>query len=488
MARIIGTVSRFALATAVLTFASGCGNNYRPVVSAINPVGPAAQPAKYAIVISNPGPTVTGGSDSPGLLTFVDFSGDEVVVTVNVGVDPYYLILNGANGYTLNGDRTLSTFTLSTGLITSQIQQTTLLPSNNDANGNLVLPTSIFPQNTYTYVTQPGNNPGVAPATPPPGRNSIAEFVGTNPLALQQELPVDKSFSPIFIAGNVNSTRSFAITPNVDPTVPGQVATIENITPNATIDPSPLTVGRGPVYGVMTADGRRVFIMNQIDGTVSVINAQTNLLDIPPTGSSNPIKVGTAPLWADFAPTLNQLVVANAGDGVSPGSVSIISIPLCSPTTQPTNPTCDANNPVDATGFGTVLANVPTGLNTVMVSVLQDGTRAYVANTGDPTLPCGLPPAVPGSTTVCSVSVVNLTTRKVTRTIYSLPDGQCQAATSYLCGHPAYIAATTGSPTGKVYVVSKDSTNLSVIRTDTDTVDATIPLQGKGVAVRLSAQ
>jgi hypothetical protein len=32
-------------------------------------------------------------------------------------------------------------------------------------------------------------------------------------------------------------------------------------------------VGRGPVYGVMTLDSRRAFILNQTDGTVSVINA-----------------------------------------------------------------------------------------------------------------------------------------------------------------------------------------------------------------------
>ena len=34
----------FALAAAVLASVIGCGNTYRPVVSAINPVGPAAQP------------------------------------------------------------------------------------------------------------------------------------------------------------------------------------------------------------------------------------------------------------------------------------------------------------------------------------------------------------------------------------------------------------------------------------------------------------
>jgi DNA-binding beta-propeller fold protein YncE len=464
----------FALAASLLTLLAGCGNTYRPVVSAINPVGPAAQPAKYAVVISTPSAT------APGLVTFVDFSGDSILITANVGVDPYYLVLNstGTAGYTLNGDGTLTSFAISTALLSSQIFQTTLLDSND------VLPLSILPQGTFTYVTQPNDNPP-AFTTPPLGRNSIAEFTGS-PLSLQQELPISPAFSPVYVAGIASGSRSFAISQAINGG-PGQVATIENTT-TATIDPNPITVGRGPVYGVETADARRVFIMNQTDGTVSVINAQTNALDIVPTGATNPIPVGTSPLWADFAPTRNELVVANAGDGVNPGSLSIISIPLCSTTSQITNPNCDPNNPVDGVGFGTVLATVPTGINTVMTSVLQDGTRAYVANSGNLSLPCALPPAVPGVSTICSVSVVDLTTNTLSQTLYSLPDSECQATTTpTICGHPTYIAATTGSPTGKVYVVSKDSTNMSVIRTDTDSVDTIVPLQGTGVSVRVTA-
>jgi YVTN family beta-propeller protein len=54
--------------------------------------------------------------------------------------------------------------------------------------------------------------------------------------------------------------------------------------------------------------------------------------------------------------------------------------------------------------------------------------------------------------------------------------------------HPTFIAATTGTPTGKVYVTSPESKTMTVIRTDTDAVDTTIPLQGFGVQVRVTAQ
>jgi YVTN family beta-propeller protein len=463
------SLSGIALAALVLVFTTGCENAYRPVVSAVNPVGPAAQPQKFAVVISNPGPSVPNGPDNPGLVTFVDYSGDTVLITANVGVDPYYLILNATTtaatsttGYTLNGDGTLTSFDISTSLLTSEILQSTLL------NNNGILPTSLFPQSTFTYVTQPG-------------RNSVAEFQAT-PLNLQQELPINPAYAPVFVAGVSGAPRSYVLS-TANNGGPGLVNTLENTT-TATIDPTPIPVGRKPVYGVMTADGRRVFVMNETDGTVSVINAQTNLLDTLPSGATNPITVGTNPLWADFAPTRNELVVANQGNGTSPGSVSIISIPLCTATAVPTNPNCDPNNPVDSTGFGTVLATVPVGVNPQMVGVLQDGTQAFVVNQGNTSVPCG--PATATQPANCSVSVINLTSNTVIATI-PLVTTPVTSTTAVANGHPNYIAVTTGTPTGKVYVTSPESEFMTVIRTDTDAVDTTIPLQGKGISVRVTA-
>jgi DNA-binding beta-propeller fold protein YncE len=440
--------------------AIGCGNTYRPVVSAINPVGPAAQPQKFAVVISTTGTTT---NPTPGLVTFVDVFGDTVLITAQIGVNPYYLILNsgGNTGYTLNSDHTLTTFDISTQLLQSQVLQTTLLPGAN--------PVSIFPEGANTYVTDPG-------------LNAISQFVG-QPLNLQQELGINPAFTPIYVVGIASAPRVYAISQRVGGG-PGQVATIE--TTSNTIDPNPITVGSGPVYGVMTGDAKRAFIMNQTDGTVSVINAQTNLLDVVPAGATNPITVGQSPLWADFAPARNEMVVANAGDGVHAGSVSIISIPLCSATALPGNTNCDPNNPVDAVDFGKVLATVPVGVNPRMIGVLQDtnNSRAYVVNGGNPNLPCAAPTAAQPLGN-CTVSVINLTTNTVTATI-PLPVTPITGASPNINGHPNYIAVTSGTPTGKVYVTSPESNFLTVIRTDTDTVDLTIPLQGNGVSVRVT--
>jgi YVTN family beta-propeller protein len=426
----------FVFSAAVLSSLIGCGNTYRPVVTAINPVGPAGQPQKYAVAVAS------SPNGTPGLMTLVDFSGDTILVTPNVGVNPYYLAVDtgGTTGYTLNGDGTLTSFDISPSLMTNQVLQTTLLPGAN--------PASLFASASNAYIAEPG-------------RNAVALLKGSPP-ALQQELPV--AANPVYVAGLGGAARYYVISQGTGAAngVATAVETSTNTLSNA------ITVGKSPVYGVISTDGKRAFIQNKGDGTVSVINVQTNQLDTfhdptDPTGIriTSTIPVGPSPVWADLVSSRAELVVANAGNGTSAGSLSIINTPLCSVAAQ-NNPNCDPTNPIDATGFGQVLATVPVGHSPIMVSVLQDGTRAYVANFADST-----------------VSVVNLTTNTVTATIP-------------VVGRPIYIAATQGTPTGKVYVVSADTVApnknsvMTVIRTDTDTVTTTINLQGTGVSVRVT--
>ncbi|HEY0264833.1 MAG TPA: YncE family protein [Granulicella sp.] len=439
--RFLHAAALAALGAAGFLSLAGCGNNYRPVLTAINPVGPSAQPEKYAVVLSDP------GNNNPGIVTLVDFSGDTVVITANVGVSPKYLILgtSGAYGYVINGDNTINNFSVINSLITSQVLSTTL-PSGS-------VPTSIFPQSANIYVSDPGTN-SVDQLRQTTGSTTAS---GT-PIAFNQGLPVT---NPTFVFGIPTANSRGYVLSSADSQSGGAPTAVGIDTATNTLS-AHLPVGVNPVYGVMTADGKRAFVMNKGDNTISVINAQANTLDTTPATGSSIVPVGVGPIWADFAPTLNEVVVANAGDGSSPGSLSLVSIPLCNASSVTSNPNCDANNPVDANGFGTLLKDIPVGVNPVMVSALQDGTRAYVANAGN-------------STTEGSVSVVDLNSQRVTTTIP-------------LSCHPNYIAATTGSPTGKVYVTCPDSKDMTVIRTDTDSIDLTIPLQGTGVSVRVSAQ
>ena len=352
-------------ASVVVVMSGGCGQQYRPVVSAINPVGPAGQPTKYAVAISNPGPNI------PGLVTFVDFSGDTILSTPNILVSPTYFTAtaSGGEGYVVNASGSFNNFPLGNPatLITSNIGQTTLA-----AGAGAVSVSAFALSGSASTVFIPEIN-----------LSRIAALTSSGTVSLTQELAVGTN--PVFVVGADGTRRGYAISQG-NGGGNGQVAAIEGspLSISATIP-----VGNIPVYGVMTPDGNRAFIMNKGSGTVSVINVPNNTLDvnmptIPATGT-----LGVNPVWADLSPRTNsvagtqELVVLNAGSGTSAGTLSVISIPLCNATAQPTNPNCSATNPVDATGFGTVLGSITVGINPTMVSILQDGSRAYVVNQVD---------------------------------------------------------------------------------------------------------
>ena len=97
-----------AAALLVLVGTTGCGSQYRPVITPVQPTGPAAQPTAYAVVFSQPGlvpPTQLSASAvpcpgssfgnsgfaeyaNPGVVTILDFSGDSVMAQAQLGVGP----------------------------------------------------------------------------------------------------------------------------------------------------------------------------------------------------------------------------------------------------------------------------------------------------------------------------------------------------------------------------------------------------------------
>ncbi len=212
-----------------------------------------------------------------------------------------------------------------------------------------------------------------------------------------------------------------------------------------------LPVGICPVFGLGSSDNLRAFILNRGSGTVTVIDAQKNTLDNqinPTTGLPNStLTLPAGPVYAELYDATSQLVTANYDSD----TISVIDV------------TTDAFDN-DAPTFGTI-HNVTVGGGPSSVTVLQDGSRAYVANSKDST-----------------VSVVNLSSYTVEKTI-TLPLNQDGSTP-----HPRTIVSTYNYPTGKVYVSSPDSQNLVILRTDTDTVDATLQLQGNLIDTRVTRQ
>ncbi len=446
------------IAGLALLVAIGCGNQYRPVVTPIPPTGPAPEPTADVLLVSQPDftPLPQGLSSpctgvvypTPSVFTLVNFSGDSIVAQANGGNGPLTFSLDiSGSGYAFapNCDGTLTTALPSVAsLLTQKVQTSTLLPDSE--------PTNTLLANGSLYVTEVGLHGPTCQVT-----NCVAQMTGS-PEALKQEIPVAPSV--INLSGYGSGERIYSISQgnSLSGTQPawgdcdnpsavtanGEADAIETV--NNTIS-ARLPLGICPVYGFMTPDTYRTFVMNRGSGTVTVINSQLNAID-----SQHPtITVGAGPVYADYYQNGQLLVTANYDSN----TISIIDVSL------------DVYGN-DSSTFGTVRATVPVGLHPVEVSVLQDGSRIYIANQGQ-IAPDGTV-AVPGS-----VTVVNLTTFAVEKTIP-------------LTSNPHAIASVYNYPIGKVYISSQNSPYLTIIRTDTDIVSATPEMQGNIIEMRVSSQ
>jgi YVTN family beta-propeller protein len=470
-----------ALVTATLI--AGCGSTYRPVVTPITPSGPSAQPSSYAVVVSAPSPT------SPGVATVIDYSGDSVLALAPIGVGPETFSIDalGANGYTVNSDGTLSNFPISSSLQAKQVQYTTL-PST-------AVPVNLFSPSSGLFAADLTGN--------------VVDYFSGFPQSFKLAIPVDQppagEPTPVMVVGApTNSQRVFTLSQgavasgvacNNSPSTVGANGAADGIelttftlTSQIALDPYNAATGsmnaQCPVYGIESADGRRLFVLNRGSDTISVINTQFNTLDqcvpflnqngqtvnchpmlplslkavsamstaytaagSPSNLPSGPPPNGTAgmtatagPVYAEYNTATSQLVVANY-DG---GTISVIDV-------------SEDEYGNDSATFGTTYT-IPVGANPASVTVLADGSRAYTANQTDQT-----------------VSIVALSSHTVEKTLA-------------VSGHPRTVVSTQNSQYGKVYVASPDTPYLTILRTDLDIVDTTVLVEGNIVDVRVTTQ
>ncbi len=462
-------------AVGLLGLLSGCGAQYRPVVTPVNPTGPASQdPNANFVVISTNSPATNG------LATLINGPGDTIMAQATLGNGPFSFALDssGSFGYSLNSNGntnvTLDAYATSapaassataTGLQTRNVTNSTLTPGSN--------PTAIFAVASNLYLLEPYTT--LSPTMPGATTAALAVLSRQVPAAtadqvttapnLQQEIPIAPN--PVQFAGTPISSRIYAIsqgqsaatsgtgavvsldinacnTPGAVAT-PGEVASIE--TPVNAVS-AHLPVGICPVFGLMSGDNNRAFILNRgVDptvgsSTVTVINVQQNAIDtgftISPTIPAGVIPVSNGPVHAAIYQPAGLLVTANYDSN----TVTVINVGL------------DIYGN-DSPNFGQT-HTIPVGKGPVAVTILQDGSRAYVANQTDGT-----------------VSVVDLTNYVVTKTIPVFGGA-----------HPDAIASVSGIGTGAVFALSKDSQYITAIRTDTDQVSANIFLQSFGMALR----
>ena len=453
-------------AVAAAVAIAGCGNNYRPVVTPITSSGPATQPSAYAVVVSAPSPITAG------VVTIIDYAGDSIMAQVPIGPGPTAFTIDeyGGTGYTFNTDHTISNFPVSTSIQPKNVSYTTLpvgaQPLNIDAPANALWIGDLAGNQVDTFASVPASfklSIPMAPATTP------VFVAGTPTTQGQREYVVSQNIaSPSGVECNLS--------PSTQPN--GVVTPVEVASSTADL---PIPVGRCPVFAVQSPDQRRLFVLNRGDDTVSVINSQNNALDsctpflnqngqlvkchpvlplsttavlattvTPPNGTSG-MPVTAGPVYAEYNPTKNLLVVADY-DG---GTVSVIDVS-----------TDEYGN--DSSTFGTMYT-IAVGKNPASVTVLYDGTRAYTANQGDFTTGCAI------SACNGSVTILNLSSHSVEKT---LP----------VVGVPRTVVSTQSSLYGKVFVASTNSPYLTILTTETDLVDTTVLLPGDVVDVRATSQ
>ncbi len=301
-----------------------------------------------------------------------------------------------------------------------------------------------------------------------PGDNTVTSYftlggVGTTITTIN----MPPGSSPVFVHTN-EATSMYVALSGADPACGGGRGDVGFISQGLLTLTGTTCVGVNPVALAETADGLKVFVVNQGDNTVSVMATVDH--SIP-----NTIGVGSAPVAAALSAD-NYLYVANSGSGTVT-VINAVSEAVVGAVPVGTNPTAvkyDSTNKlilVANTGSNNVTTInadstsstflstgiIPVGAAPGAITVLANGSRAYVANRGDNT-----------------VSVISPSTSAVTKII---PVGAA----------PVSIASSGDS--SKVYTANSGSANVSIIRTSDDTVVSTmstLPATPKYVVVSTS--
>ncbi|HEY3704334.1 MAG TPA: hypothetical protein VGL22_04685 [Terracidiphilus sp.] len=428
---------------------AGCGAGYRPVITPTSPSGPASQPASLVAVVSAP------SSTTPGVATIIDYSGDTIMATAPIGPGPTSFTIDqtGSNGYTVNSDGTLTNFPVTATLQQKNVEYTTLPATAKVLN--------LFSPSAGLYAADLSGD--------------VVDVLGGFPATFKLAIPV--AATPLTVIGPSSiGQRNYVISQgfsdstgvacNVAPRTTAALGEADAIETASNTVSARIPLGKCPVYGVQSPDGRRLFVLNRGDDTITVIDSENNTLNDrcpPPTGCTNqagqqyfshprlPLSTSAGlggagvpaiagPVYAEYNAKTSQMVVSDYdGNAINVIDVSLDIYGNDSPT------------------FGTTYT-IPVGTNPASVTVLNDGSRAYTANQADGT-----------------VSIVDLTSHTLTKT---LP----------VNGHPRTVASTQNSLYGKVYAASPDSPYLTILRTDQDIIDANVLVQGNIVDVRVTTQ
>jgi DNA-binding beta-propeller fold protein YncE len=337
-------------------------------------------------------------------------------------------------------------------------------------------------------VTLPATSNGpVAGATSSAGNfytvnrlSSTVDVISGSVLAVVATISLPAADSnPVMIAGNGANNKIFVVNQNAGSGTVTEISTIDN----TVIKDIP--VGSQPIWAVMSTDGLFVFVVNQGDGTVSVIDTSLDIIlpcaISPSCPSGNAIKVGTtgasSPNFAFYDPKLKRVYVSNTGTGEN--TISVI---------QANGLDLGSNPQV----LPTKIADIHVSGSPTSLTALSDGTRVYAAlgNCGAGVNHLTLPTSTAGCTGNL-VSVIDVVGLRETGTITVGPgavsvDASSDASRVYVASandittvrddvHPSAPLPDRTFPTPSISIIRTATNSVLVTPVDQSIVNRPLP-------------
>lgn len=428
-------------------------------VAMAQPTAIAVNPAKNRIYVVNQGTAARQFTD--GGVTVIDGTTNLVIATVATGRAPVALAVNPITNkiYVANTGSGLSTVTVIDG-VTNATSSVAVQVSP--------VSVAINPSTNQIFVANKGSNS----VSVIDGNTSAVTNISVSPAVTPVAVAVNPVLNHIYVATSFSSS---VINPSVS------VIDVQGKKVLKTV-----TVGNNPTGVAVNSVTNLVYVSNQGDNTVSVIQDGTNI------GSSIQIPVGNHPYAVAVNPATNQIYVGNQGsnsvtviDGATntvSGAVTVGALPNGIAVNPLTNTIYVANTGNDVTvvdGSSNLTSVDVAGLQPSAVAVNLITNRAYVANRGNSTVTVidevtGVSTTVPVGVQPSAITV-NPVTNKVYVANYAsftatAIDGATNVATTIRTGpHP--ISLAVNPVTNMVYVANQGTALKNFIDSSVTIID-----------------
>ena len=332
--------------------------------------------------------------------------------------------------------------------------------------------------------------------------NSVSAFSESqgSGIGASTDINLPVGYAPVFVHSTETSTMYAASVSAANPDgAPGVVAAISS----ANVVTNVLTVGRHPIALAETPDGKKLYVANRAEGTVTVINIPDKTINVT-------LPAGVSPTWAIARSDSARVYVLSQNDGllttfnpVPPTDTALSTINVGAGAESfyydsrlnrlyipnPTNSTVaiydvtsdpphllatvTLTNPV--TPGGTDSPCPATGCAPLSVAPLPDGSRAYIASYYlDNTSPnCTVTACVQAQ-----VTVINALTNQV---IKAIPLPEVSVSSVGNCASARFrIASAASVDSSRVYVSTCDGGGVASVRTSDNTYVVTLPAPVSG--------